>query len=212
MRNLKAKKITRYLILGIFLIMSINLVFIDPWFEIVSAKQPGQIPTGSIPTVTGTPYGPYIIVNNDNAQINVRAYPDPLAPKVGVLLAGQKVPAKGKSNGYIEVEYVGIPGGLAWVYANLVTVYGELPIVEPPSTPTPLYTSTIDPTLAAQFLITLAPTRLPTFTAPPPLVIPTFPAQGNSNQGAGRIPMGMIIVGIGALGIFLGFISLIRGR
>ena len=86
MRNMKAKKVTRYLILGILLIMSINLVFIDPWFEIVSAKQPGQIPTGSIPTVTGTPYGPYIIVNGDYDQINVRAYPDPLAPKVGVLL------------------------------------------------------------------------------------------------------------------------------
>jgi hypothetical protein len=211
MKSLKAKK-AKYLILGILLVMGINLVFVDPWFEIVFANQPGQIPTGSIPTVTGTPYGPYIIVNSDNEQINVRAYPDPLAPKVGVLLAGQKVPAKGKSNGYIEVEYVGIPGGLAWVYANLVTVYGELPLVEPPSTSTPLYTSTIDPTLAAQFLITLAPTRLPTFTAPPPLVIPTFPAAGNNNHASGRIPMGMIIVGIGALGIFLGFISLIRGR
>jgi hypothetical protein len=212
MKNLKANKITRILLLGIFLLISIRLVFIDPWFELVSANQLNQIPTGTIPTVTGTPLGPYIIVNSDNEQINVRAYPDPLAPKVGVLLAGTKVPAKGKSNGYIEVEYLGIPGGLAWVYANLVTVYGELPIVEPPSTPTPLYTSTIDPTLAAQFLITLAPTRLPTFTAPPPLVIPTYPAQANSNPQTGRVPMGMIIVGIGALGIFLGFISLIRGR
>lgn len=192
--------------------IGMNLVFIEPWFEIVSAERSAQIPTGSIPTVTGTPYGPYIIVNNDNPQVNVRAYPDALAPIVGVLLAGQKVPAKGKSIGYIEVEYLGVQGGLAWVYANLVTVYGDVPVVEPPATPTPLYTSTIDPTLAAQFLITLAPTRLPTFTAPPPLVIPTYPAEGNSNQGAGRIPMGMIIVGIGALGIFLGFISLIRGR
>jgi hypothetical protein len=206
------KKVTRTLVMGILLVISIALVMFGPWLETVSAGLPNQIPTGSIATVTGTPYGPYIIVNSDNEQINVRAYPDPLAPKVGVLLAGQKVPAKGKSNGYIEVEYIGIPGGLAWVYANLVTVYGELPIVEPPSTPTPLYTSTIDPTLAAQFLVTLAPTRLPTFTAPPPLVIPTYPAQGNNSPGAEKVPMGMIIVGIGALGIFLGFISLIRGR
>jgi hypothetical protein len=212
MKNLKAKKTTRFLILGVFLLISVLLVFIQPWFEFVSANQPNQIPTGSILTVTGTPIGAYIIVNSDNPQINVRAYPDPLAPKVGVLLAGQKVPAKGKSNGYIEVDYPGIPGGLAWVYANLVTVYGELPIVEPPSTSTPLYTATIDPTLAAQFLITLAPTRLPTFTEPPPLVIPTYPAQSSSSPAGGRVPMGMIIVGIGALGIFLGFISLIRGR
>jgi hypothetical protein len=212
MQNLKVKKMTRVLLLGVILMIGFQLVFVHPWLEIVSADQPNQIPTGSIPTVTSTPMGPFIIVNSDNEQINVRAYPDPLAPKVGVLLAGQKVPAKGKSNGYIEVEYLGIPGGLAWVYANLVTVYGELPIVEPPSTPTPLYTSTIDPTLAAQFLITLAPTRLPTFTVPPPLVIPTYPAQGSGSSAAGRVPMGLIIVGIGALGIFLAFISLIRGR
>jgi len=193
---------------GLILAFAFTLVFFSPWINWVSA----QIPTGTIPTVTGTPIGAYIIVNNDNPQINVREYPDPLAPKVGVLLAGQIVAAKGRYNGYILVDYPGVPGGEAWVYANIVTLYGTVPLVEPPSTPTALYTATIDPTLAAQFLVTLAPTRLSSFTPPPPLIIPTYPPQGNGNQATERVPKGMIIVGIGAIGIFLGLISLIRGR
>ena len=55
-----------------------------------------------------------------------------------------------------------------------VTDPGPLPIVEPPPSPTPQYTATIDPTLAAQFVITIQPTRLPTFTEPAPIVIPTI--------------------------------------
>ena len=197
----------------VLLAMILSLVFFEPWFEQASAKPLAQIPTGSIPTVTGTPYGPYIIVNNDNEQINVREYPSSLAPKVGVLLAGQKVPVVGKCCGYYLVKYVGIPSGEAWVYNTLVTAYGDIPEVEPPATATPLYTSTINPTLAAQFLVTLAPTRLPTFTAPAPLVIPTFPSQENGSSAAKTgIPMGMVIVGIGAVGILLAFISIIRGH
>jgi hypothetical protein len=194
--------------LGLITTIAFFLFFFTPWINWVSA----QIPTGTIPTVTGTPIGAYIIVNNDNPQINVRAYPDPLAPKVGVLLAGQIVSAKGRYNGYILVNYPGVPGGEAWVYANIVTLFGTVPLVEPPSTPTPLYTATINPTLAAQFLVTLAPTRLSSFTPPPPLFIPTYPIEGNANQVTDRVPKGMIIVGIGAIGIFLGLISIIRGR
>lgn len=203
----------RPLLVG-FLILSVSLVFVTPLIATVSARGLEQIPTGSVPTVTGTPYGSYITVNNDNGpMINLREYPDPLAPIVGVLLANQKVPAKGQARGYYLVEVPGIPGGEAWVYANLVTPYGNIPEVEPPATATPLYTSTIDPTLAAQFLVTLAPTRLPTFTEPAPLAIPTYPTQANGGQASsGGIPMGMIIVGIGALGILLAFISLVRGH
>ena len=51
---------------------------------------------------------------------------------------------------------------------------GFLPIIEPQDTPTPLVTSTIDPTLAAQFIVTAIPSRLPTFTPPSPLEIPTL--------------------------------------
>jgi hypothetical protein len=72
-------------------------------------------------------------------------------------------------------------------------------------------TRTIDPTLAAQFLITPDATRLPTFTEPAPLEIPTFESPGDSFR-AGSLPMGLIIIGLGALGVFLGVIALISGR
>ena len=199
---------TRYWIVTGTLTITIIMAFFSPWITPVLA----QIPTGSIPTVTGTPIGTYIIVNSDNPQINVREYPGPLAPIIGVILAGPQIPAKGRANGYVLISYPGVPSGEGWVYANLVTVYGPLPDVEPPATATPLHTATIDPTLAAQFLVTLAPTRLPSFTPPAPLIIPTYPIQTSNNQSSRGIPKGLLIVGIGAFGIFLGLISIIRGR
>jgi hypothetical protein len=132
-----------------------------------------------------------------------------LYDRVGVLLAGQSAPAKGRSPGneWILVEYPGIPGGTAWVYAPLVEIRPQvqLPIVEPPPTPTPAITATIDPTLAARFIVTDVPTRLPTFTAPPPLNIPTFVPE--SAPTVAGIPMGLVILGLAALGVFFGVIA-----
>jgi hypothetical protein len=197
------------------LVMSVLLLFIlaVAWITPVSAGALLQIPTVSIPTVTSTPGGPSIIVKPDQEQINVRNGPGTSYGKVGVLLAGQQAPAKGRSPGgdWILIDYPGVQGGHAWVYAPLVDLTpGELPVAEPPPTPTPLYTPTIDPTLAAQFVVTSVPTRLPSFTPPPPLVIPTFTA---SSPDTGRgIPMGMIIIGIAAVGIFMGLFTLSQGR
>lgn len=175
---------------------------------------PQQVTLSPLPTVTGTPVGVTITVKLDQEQINVRAGPGTTYPLVGVLLAGQKVPAKGRSVGgeWILVVYPGAPGGVGWVYAPLVDPSGgALPVVEPPPTPTPLVTATIDPTLAAQFIITTIPTRLPTFTPPPPLVIPTFQASAGGFSISG-VPMGLVIVALAALGIFLGIFSLAQGR
>jgi hypothetical protein len=182
------------------------------WPSPVSA----QIPTVDIPTVTGTPAGPYIVVKQDaeQTQVNVRSGPGTFYDKVGVLLTGQQVPAKGRSVGgeWIMIEYPGVTGSVAWIYAPLVDVFGgALPVVAPPPTPTPLVTATIDPTLAAQFVVTNAPTRLATFTPPPPLAIPTFSAVDNA-QGIGNIPVGMIILVVGGLGILLGLFTLAQGK
>jgi hypothetical protein len=200
--------------LGLFLLMImflIGLSFISPVLETVMAQQP----TGELPTVTSTPRGPYVVVNALTAtdtQINVRAGPSALTEKVGVLLINQEANAIGRYGDWIQIEYPGTPGGKAWVYGNLVTLYGGVPpLVEPPPTSTPNVTQTIDPTLAAQFLITPESTRLPTFTEPAPLEIPTFDAD-TDNTSVGGVPMGLIIVGLGALGIFLGAIALISGR
>jgi SH3-like domain-containing protein len=172
-----------------------------------------QQPTVDVPTVTSTSSGPTAVVNPDSDQINVRSGPSRDYPVVGVLVAGQRVPAQGRSGGgdWLQIAYPGVEGGVAWVYAYLVTVDGSVPIVEPPPTPTPRVTPTIDPTLAAQFVIEIPPTRLPTFTPPPPLVIPTF-TQPPAGQGTGGVPMGFVITGMGVLGLFGILISLLRGR
>ena len=180
--------------------------------------QPGseneQQPTVAIPTVTGTPSGPVAIVYSEpEEQINVRAGPGTEYPKVGVLLNRQQVPALGATPGgsWIQIAYPGVEGGIAWVYAPLVRIDGVLPIVEPPPTPTAQFTPTIDPTLASQFVIDIPPTRLPTFTPAPPLMIPTFPAE-EKNTGTGGVPIGFIITGLTVLGIFGLIISLLRRR
>ena len=183
----------------------------------VEAADPYQIPTGKVPTVTSTPGGAYVTVRVDLDQnfVNLRAGPNPTYEKVGVLFIGQKAPAKGRSPGgeWYLVEYPGAPGGVAWVYAYLVNVSaGQIPVVELPPTPTPLVTPTINPTFAAQFVITIAPTRLATFTPPPPLNIPTFTSSSSGSDLARGVPMGMIIIGLAAVGLFLGLISFIQNR
>jgi len=201
-----------------FVIVNIIIFFVAlawamPVFAEGTALQNTPSPT-LMDTVTGTPVGVSITVKLDQEQINVRSGPGTTYSLVGVLLAGQNVPAQGRSVGgeWILIIYPGAPGGVGWVYAPLVNPSGgALPVVEPPPTPTPLVTATIDPTLAAQFIVTQVPTRLATFTQPPPLVIPTFQAVTGS-MSPGGLPMGLIIVVLAALGAFLGLFSLAQGR
>jgi hypothetical protein len=181
----------------------------------VEASDLPQQPTVAIATVTSSPIGAAVTVKLDQEQINVRSGPGTLYPKVGVLLAGQVIPAKGKSPGgdWILVDYPGVEGGLAWLYAPLVDLVpgSVLNIVEPPPTPTPRITATINPTLAAQFLVTSVPTRLPTFTPPAPLQIPTFQAVDAGNNGS-RIPPGLIIISLITIGGLLGIVSFTQRR
>ena len=181
-------------------LLGLGLMSVAP----LASRAHAQQPTFAIATVTGTPIGAYIVVNVDQEQINVRSGPGTNYPSVGVLIGGEQVPAKGRSAAglWIEVVYPGVEGGLAWVYAPLVTVFGtaELPIVEEPPTPTPRVTPTIDPTLAAQFVLEIPATRLPTYTAPAPLEIPQFKQQGTGRVGG--IPVGMFITALGLMGLF----------
>lgn len=173
-----------------------------------------QQPTVAIPTVTGTPIGAYIIVNADQEQVNVRGGPGTDYSAVGVLVTGELVSAKGRSSAglWIQIAYPGVQGGLAWVYAPLVTIFqaNSLPIIEPPPTPTLRVTPTIDPTLAAQFVLEIPATRLPTFTVPPLLVIPSF--EQNSPSQPGGLPIGIYIMAIGFLGLFGAAVSYLRER
>ncbi|MCJ7624570.1 MAG: SH3 domain-containing protein, partial [Anaerolineaceae bacterium] len=68
--------------------------------------------------MTSSPAGPFVTVRSDQEQyINVRSGPGIFYEKVGVILAGQQLPAKGRSAGgdWILVEYLGVPGSVAWV-------------------------------------------------------------------------------------------------
>jgi hypothetical protein len=164
-------------------------------------------------TVTGTPPGPMIVVPD---MVNVRSGPGVHYDQVGVLIQGQTAPAIGRSPGgdWIQIIYPGVPGNTAWVYAPFVRLDaspGLLPIVEPPATPTPRITATIDPTLAAQFLDlgVPSPTRPPTFTPAAPVVYPTLgPASPEPQAG---FPPILAILGLFVVGLFGTLISVLRG-
>lgn len=201
----------RSLLLVVLILLGVLILSVSS----VQAEYQFQIPTVSIPTVTSTPLGSVASVRTDidQDQVNVRSGPSTNYDIVGVLIIGQVVPALGRSAGgdWIQIEYPGVSGGTAWVYSPLVDVSGNLPIIEPPPTPTPQTTPTIDPTLAAQFIVEIPPTRLPTFTPPPPIMIPTYEIVESRTEGMG-VPMGFVIIGLGVLGLFGTLLSVLRGR
>ena len=203
----------RIVFLTLYTIVATGLLWVLSGNSIGAASESRQIPTVSIPTVTSSPIAALVKVTREEDQINVRAGPGVEYPIIGVLIAGAEIPALGRSAGaqWVLVAYPGVPGGVAWVYAPLVELIGSVPIVAPPPTPTPRTTPTVDPTLAAQFIFEIPPTRLPTFTPPPPLILPTLPP--DSSQGAAsRVPMGLIIAGLAVVGMFGALISFLRGR
>ena len=191
----------------------ISLAISMPSLKPVSAQQP----TGIIPTVTGTPTGPLISVDPSLEQIDVYAGPSSFNyPAIGVLLTGTSAPALGRARGndnWIMIQYNGVPGSIGWVYALYVSLTNtngiELPLVDIPPTPTPASTPTINPTLAAAYIPAEIATRLPTFTPPAPLAIPTFVGE---TQHLGRIPIGLLIFGFVIIGILGTIISFLRGR
>jgi hypothetical protein len=181
----------------------------------VQAGTLAQIPTVAIPTVTGSPRGPFITARRDTNlnHVAVRSGPSREYPEVGVLITGQQAPALGKNSDgtWVLIAYPGVQGGQGWVYSVLVDLVGTLSFVEAPPTPTPNVTPTLNPTLAAQYVAEIPPTRLPTFTPAPPLVIPAFVSEENVQTASG-LPMGFFIVGLLVVGFFGTLISLLRGR
>lgn len=197
----------------IFLIVIIGAVLVPAGR--IQAGPESQIPTVAIPTVTGTPVGALaVVLDNDQGYVNVRAGPSTVAYEiVGMLVEGQSVPALARTSGgdWIQIAYPGVAGGVGWIWSDLVDVRGDVPIIDPPPTPTPQITATIDPTLAAQFLVEAPPTRLPTFTPAPQFVQSTLPADAPLAT-PGRLPIGMIIIGMAAIGAVGLLISFLGGR
>jgi uncharacterized protein YraI len=186
------KQVWFKILAGILTVMGLVAgVFLSP--QQVAAFQEVSTPTGIFVTVTYTD------------PINVRSGPSTiLYPIVAQLNPGEVVPALGVSPGreWIQISY---PGGTGWVYASFVSISGELQIVEPPPTPTPLVTATIDPTLAAQFHVQPTQTRMPTFTPPPPLEVPQFTDSSGPSLGSSGIFI--VILGLlGGIGLVVSFL------
>jgi len=185
--------LTALLIFGMFSASSLTVAL---------AQQPTNIPAT----------GMFITVITDEPQINIRMGPSSsVYPIVGTLLTGSTAPALGRSQGgdWIQIEFPGAPDNKGWVYSPLVQVSpGALQIVAPPPTPVQPATSTVDPTLAAQFNIVPTSTRLPTFTPPPSLTLPAYTLSSNNSENS--VPLGVIILAFAVLGLVGLPLSMIR--
>ncbi|HBO34089.1 MAG TPA: hypothetical protein DD636_05035 [Anaerolineaceae bacterium] len=169
-----------------------------------------QFPTLST-TVTSSPRGLYVrAVGDPENPLNVRSFPNSTSTRVGIFLVGQEAKAYGYYGDYVMIDYAGAPDNRGWIVLNRVEVFGgSLPMLQPPPTETPSITKTIDPTLAAQFIVTAIPSRLPTYTEPPALQIPTYPSvEGGTTTGG--IPIGYVIVVLAGFGLFLTLIAVLR--
>jgi uncharacterized protein YraI len=160
------------------------------------------------------------VLDTGEGDVNVRAGPCTCYDKVGVLVAGQTSPILGRNpeGDWFEIEYVGGPNGVGWVFKDLVHVVGDInamATILPPPTPTLPPTTTPGPgeTAGALFDSTATPivNRLPTFTAPAVVLAPTLlPAQGLSSGGA--FPPAVLIIVLFVLGTLGILLSLLRLR
>lgn len=164
----------------------------------VGAVQEISTPSGILATVIYT------------EPINVRSGPSTVFyPIIGKLQPGDIIPALGVSPGreWVQISFAGGVNGIGWIYASFVTISGgELQIAEPPPTPTPLISATIDPTLAAAFIVQPTQTRMPTFTPPPPLEIPEYTDTTESRSSGATGVFIVILVVIGTLGLTASFV------
>jgi hypothetical protein len=208
-----------------FLVMVRSRIKILVWMTIVvgmvgmlfgGLTQDGAVaqqPTGTVPNTTETPIVGEVLTVVSADGVNVRTGTSTVDfPTIAHLQPGDQVIALGTSpkHEWIQIDFPSAPGGVAWVYsANVSQPTGTLRIVEPPPTPTPLPIATIDPTLAAQFVTQPTATRLPTFTPPPPLVVPTYEDTAAAHSG---VPLALVILSLGAIGLLGVLVSLIGPR
>jgi hypothetical protein len=189
----------------IFLIFGFAaLIFLGSSGNPVAAQQSDTVTSPPTATVTVAAGMPYITVTYIE-PINVRTGPSSFDyPVVGSLPVGGMAAALGRSPAgeWIEIKFPAAPRGTAWVYSANVSVSPPnalLPVVEIPPTPVPFATNTLNPTFVAAFVIIPTSTRLPTYTPPPPLAIPTYENEipvSSSRAGTAWLMAGLALIGI----------------
>jgi len=183
-----------------------SLLMVSRPEEVSAAKQTIQ-PTNTQPSTNNA----YITVTYIE-PINVRSGPASFDyPVIGSLPVGGTAAAIGKSPAgeWIQIVFPAGPEGVGWVYSANVTLSANalLPVVEAPATQVPDITP--NPTFEAALQPEPTTTRKPTFTAPPPLNIPTYASNGTA---AGKFQIGWIIVGLALVGLLGTAISSLRRR
>jgi uncharacterized protein YraI len=175
---------------------------------------PTAMAQGVVPTDEFLP--PYVeCCKNNSIFVNLRSGPNSVFyPLIGTLTLGQRVTALGKSKGggWVQIQYVAVPSGVAWVSMDFIILHlgaSDLPLIEPPPVPTQAYSNTIDPTLAFAFASNYA-TRLPTFTNAPPYTTPSPPPVDEKSSGG--FPMAVLILILLTLGLFGALFSTALGR
>lgn len=112
----------------------------DP--AIAASATPTLAPTATTLPATPTPSFLTATVNSNVGALNVREGPDTIYTEIDELRPGEQVIVVGRNNDYswLFVQYEGRTG---WIFTEFVTVfdpgnlYGVLPIVPSPATPTP---------------------------------------------------------------------------
>jgi hypothetical protein len=103
-------------------------------------------PPTETPTRTPTAMG-RAVVEAISPDTNVRAGPDINENRVGQIQPGTQYPVLGRRFNWYEIEYATSPTGIAWVYADVVTLTGDpasIPELELKDIPT------VDPAFLAQ--------------------------------------------------------------
>ncbi len=185
------------------------------WWAAFAA--PAAPPASAPSRQVATPTLPALRAEAYDQDVNVRSGPGTDYDRVGTLVRGQSgaILAQAQTYGvWLKIVYIGGPDNTGWVAQDVVKVIGDLgqvPTVIPPPTPTlpPAPTQAISTTVEA--LGTQATDRLPTFTAPAPVVQATLlPVQGL--QGETGFPPAVLIISLFVLGGFGALISLLRRR
>jgi hypothetical protein len=156
-----------------------------------------------------TPTPPLVRVEVLDEFTNVRAGPGTNYDLVGRMNRGQGGEVLGKvvfgDLVWLKVVYIGGPDNTGWVFRNNVQVIGDLalaPDLAVPPTPTLPPTSRPNPdTIFGTATPDPNANRLPTFTAPPPVVRPTLlPAIGAADERG--FPPALAIISLFVLGVF----------